>query len=119
VPSSPASLELPPPPAHLSEMMQRWWREVVDSYALEPHHLRQLECACDAFDRMSAARALLLAEGLTVRTEHGCKAHPAAAIERDCRSQFLMGLRDLDWDEPLPSPGAYRPPPAIRSNRRR
>jgi len=112
-------IELPPAPDHLSPAMQSWWSEVVEAYSLEPHHLRQLECACDAFDRMTAARELLLKEGLTVKTAHGSKAHPAAAIERDSRAAFMVALRELDLDCPEPSPGRYMPPPAIRSNRRR
>jgi P27 family predicted phage terminase small subunit len=111
---------LPEPPDHLSDSMRAWWRETVKAYALEPHHLKLLEAAADAWDRMAQARTTLLADGLTVATgDGGRKAHPCAAIERDARSQFMVALRELDLDEPLPSPGAYRPPPAIRSNRRR
>jgi P27 family predicted phage terminase small subunit len=111
--------ERPPPPAHLSESTQAWWRNVVEAYALEPHHLRQLECGCDAWDRMIQARALLLKEGLTTPTRDGVKSHPAVAIEKDSRKAFLEALRELDLDCPEPSPGPYQRPPAIRSNRRR
>jgi|SRR5262249_5611179 len=112
-------LELPAPPDHLSPQMKRWWTEVMEGYALESHHLRQLECACDAFDRMTAARELLLKEGLTVRTAHGSKAHPAAAIERDSRAAFMVALRELDLDCPQAPEFPYHRPPPIKSNRRR
>jgi phage terminase small subunit len=115
----PALADLPEPPAHLSEFMRSWWVEVVREYALEPHHLRLLEAACDAFDRMTAARTLLLKEGLTVSTRTGCKAHPAVVIERDSRAAFMVALRELDLDCPAPAAAPYMPPPAIRSNRRR
>jgi P27 family predicted phage terminase small subunit len=112
-------LELPPPPDHLSPAMQGWWRQVVAEYDLDPHHLKLLEAAADAWDRMAAARSVVAAQGLTVTTKHGVKKHPAVDIERDSRIAFSRILRELDLDEPVPSPAAYVPPPAIRSNRRR
>ena len=115
----PLPIELPASPDHLSPEMASWWRQTVADYDLEPHHLKLLEAACDAWDRMTQARATLLAEGLTVQGAHGPKTHPAVAVERDSRAAFARLVRELDLDEPVPSPGAYRPPPAIRSNRRR
>jgi P27 family predicted phage terminase small subunit len=112
-------LELPAPPDHLSEAMRAWWQQVVAEFDLDPHHLKLLEAAADAWDRMASARAAVIAEGLTVTTKHGVKKHPAVDIERDSRIAFSRILRELDLDEPVPSPGRYMPPPAIRSNRRR
>jgi phage terminase small subunit len=108
-------LPLPPAPPHQSAPMTKWWREVTEAYSLEPHHLHQLELAADSYDRATAARELLLEEGITVRTETGIKAHPAVAIERDSRSAFLAALRELDLDC---AAAPHRPPP-IKSNRRR
>jgi len=87
----------------------------MTDYALEPHHLRLLECACDCFDRMTTARTVLLAEGLTIKGRR----HPAVAIELESRIQFARLLRelDLDADPPKEQPG-WRPP-SLRSNRRR
>ena len=112
--------ELPPPPAHLSEAMQTWWRQVMHDYALEPHHLRLLEAACDAWDRMVEARETLREEGLTVETKQGgTKRHPCADIERDARLAFARLLRELDLDADAPPERPEWRPPAIRSNRRR
>jgi P27 family predicted phage terminase small subunit len=112
--------ELPEPPAHLSEAMQTWWRAVMADYALEPHHLRLLEGACDSWDRMAQARDTLREEGLTVETKDGGKKmHPAANIERDSRLAFARLLRELDLDCPPPQEAPGWRPPAIRSNRRR
>ena len=80
--------ELPPAPDHLSPAMQAWWQAVVRDYELDPHHLRLLEAAADAWDRMVQAHEVLRAEGLTVTTKHGTKKHPAADIERDSRLAF-------------------------------
>jgi hypothetical protein len=99
--------------------MQHWWRETVAAYELEPHHLLILESAADCWDRMTTARELLLAEGLISVSNSGTKAHPCINIERDSRIAFARLVRELDLDEPAPSPGRYMPPPALRSNRRR
>jgi P27 family predicted phage terminase small subunit len=99
--------------------MATWWRQVVEAYNLDPHHLHLLEAACDAWDRMVEARTVLRDEGLTVTTKHGTKKHPAADIERDSRLAFARLVRELDLDcEPPQEQRGWRPP-AIRSNRRR
>jgi P27 family predicted phage terminase small subunit len=113
------SIEAPPapPPPHLSEATKAWWTEVCGEYVLKSHHLRILECACDAWDRMTEAREALSREGLIGSTgAGGPKANPAAVIERDSRAAFLYALRELDLDSE-PKPGAKQPPP-IFSNRR-
>jgi len=116
---APVSLELPSAPTHLSEQMQRWWREVVEGFELDAHHLKILEAAADSWDRMVQARETLQREGLTVTTKHGTKKHPAADIERDNKALFARLIRELDLDEPTPPPARYVPPPSLRSNRRR
>jgi len=112
-------VELPAPPSHLSEATQNWWRDVVRDYDLEAHHLRLLEAAADAWDRMTTARTTLLAEGLTIDGPNGKKTHPCVNIERDARAAFTRTLRELDLDCAQPPAAPYMRPPAIRSNRRR
>jgi P27 family predicted phage terminase small subunit len=114
----PASLvKLPPPPAHLSEEMQAWWRAVVAEYEFERHHLLLLETACDAWDRLQEARDVLAREGLTIETSTGQKMHPAVIIERDSRTAFVRTVRELDLDMvPAADSQSFRPP-ALRSNR--
>jgi P27 family predicted phage terminase small subunit len=107
----------PPPPAHLSEATKAWWIEIAGEFILKSHHLKILECAADAWDRMTQARAILAAEGLAVSTsEDGQKLHPAFVAERDSRAAFLKAVRELDLDSE-PKPSDRRPPP-IYSNRR-
>jgi len=113
------SAELPPAPNHLSPAMQAWWQAVVRDYELDPHHLRLLEAACDAWDRMVQARETLAREGLTVTTKSGTKRHPCADIERDSRLAFARLLRELDLDADPPRETPAWRPPALRSNRRR
>jgi len=109
---------LPQPPAHLSVEAQSWWHEVVRDYALEPHHLRLLQAACEAWDRMSQARQALADHGaLTFTDERGTiRAHPAVAMERDARVAFARLVRELDLDAGAVSESPR--PPAIHSNRR-
>ena len=116
---SPVPVDLPPPPGHLSEAMQSWWRTIVEAYELDSHHLKLLEAAADAWDRMVQARTQLATDGLTVQGAHGPKTHPAVAVERDSRAAFARLVRELDLDEPVPPPARYMPPPSLRSNRRR
>lgn len=112
---------LPKPPDHLSETAAAWWRDVVQDYSLEPHHLHLLAAACGAMDRMAQARAELAAHGgLTFKDERGViKAHPAVAIERDARVAFARLVRELDLDAGGVASAASAPrPPALVSNRR-
>jgi phage terminase small subunit len=107
----------PRPPAYLSEPTRRWWRDVVRSYALEPHHIHLLNQASGCLDRIAEAKTLLARDGLTIEgREGGLRPHPAVAIERDNRILFSRLLRELDLDTE-PSTGSGRPPP-LRSNRR-
>jgi len=109
---------LPPPPEHLSPDAASWWIEVTRDYALEPHHLRLLQAAAEAWDRMQGARQALADHGgLTFTDDRGViRAHPAVAMERDARIAFARLVRELDLDG---GAIADRPrPPALTSNRR-
>lgn len=97
------------PPAHLSAEMQAWWRRAVRTWTFSSHHLKVLQAACEAWDRMTEARTLLKDQGLTVTDRFGQqKPHPAFAIERDSRTSFVRCVRELALaDEHLPD---SRPP---------
>ncbi|MCC8972160.1 P27 family phage terminase small subunit [Bradyrhizobium brasilense] len=108
----------PKAPGHLAEPTRAWWRSVVKEYALEQHHLRLLQAACEAWDRLQEARELLLRDGLTVEgREGGLRPHPCIAIERDSRIGFSRLIRELDLDSE-PASSTRSAPPALRSNRR-
>jgi P27 family predicted phage terminase small subunit len=93
-----------------------WWLSVVRDYSLEPHHLRLLQAACEAWDRCQQAREEVKANGLTFKDNAGnLKANPAVAIERDARTLFARLVRELDLDAEGPAERAR--PPALRSNR--
>ena len=87
-------------PGHLKPPTKAWFADCLANYQLEPHHVRLLQLAGEAWDRTQQARARLDAEGLTVTG----RAHPCIAIERDSRTAFARLIRELDLDveEPLP-----------------
>lgn len=109
---------LPKPPDHLSPEAAQWWRDTLTEYALEPHHLRLLQGACEAWDRMQQARKAIADHGgLTFTDERGTiRAHPAVAMERDARVALARLIRELDLDGGTPGEG--KRPPALQSNRR-
>lgn len=105
-------------PDHLSPATKKWWASVIADYVLEPHHVRLLTLAGEAFDRATQARELIARDGLTVTTESGgLKAHPAVGIERDSRLAFARLVRELDLDVEAPTAEPRRPP-SLRSIRR-
>ncbi|CAN7517096.1 P27 family phage terminase small subunit [Mesorhizobium caraganae] len=107
----------PNPPEHLSDQAKTWWRGVVQDYVLEPHHLRLLQLAAEAWDRAQQARAVIDKEGITTTDDRkNVRAHPAVGIEKDARTGFARLVRELDLDVELP-PNRSRPP-GLRSNRR-
>lgn len=75
-------------------------------YQLEPHHVRLLTLAAEAWDRTQEARQALDDNGLIFMDRHGSvKPRPEVAIERDSRIAFARLLRELDLDgEPAPAP---------------
>jgi len=113
-------------PKHLRLATRRWWVTVVQDYQLEPHHIRLLTLAGEAWDRCQQAREALVPRvtktvvdgktidvidgGLTFLDRFGQPhARPEVAIERDSRVAFARLLRELALDvEPPGEPG--RPP---------
>ncbi len=74
-------------------------RGVHAEFTLEPHHHRILVKTAEAWDRSEEAREILAKDGLTVVDRYGTpKAHPCVAIERDSRTAFFRGLRELALD---------------------
>ncbi len=106
------------PPAHLSDEAAAWWRDVLCDYDLEPHHVRLLQAAGEAWDRMQQARKALADHGgLTFLSSSGdIRAHPAVSMERDARVAFARLVRELDLDAGAPAERSR--PPSLISNRR-
>jgi phage terminase small subunit len=115
---APAAVPRQAPPEHLSPAMAEWWRDVLEAYDLDSHHLHLLEAACGAWDRMVQARGAVAEHGLTFTDKNGDpRTRPEVAIERDARIAFARLIRELDLDE-APPPEPRGRPPGLRSNRR-
>lgn len=85
-------------PAHLRPETRKWVRDIIADFDLESHHFRVLVKTAEAWDRSEQAREQLTG-GLTVLDRAGIpKAHPCVAIERDSRTAFFRGLRELALD---------------------
>lgn len=105
-------------PDHLQPATGQWWRSVQDDYLLEPHHVRLLTLAAEAWDRCQQARAVLDRDGLIYLDRFEApRARPEVAIERDSRIAFSRLIRELDLDVEPPA-GTRSAPPGLRSNRR-
>lgn len=99
------------PPRHLLAATRRWWLEVINTWALEAHHVKLLTLAAEAWDRCQQARALVDKEGLMTTTKAGGpRIHPAVRIEQDSRLAFARLIRELDLDVAPPREAA-RPSP--------
>jgi phage terminase small subunit len=97
----PVIVHAPPPPDHLSPTMQQFWTDETATFEFDDHHLKVLEAACGAWDRMTQARLALAEHGLTYRDDKGgIRPRPEIAIERDSRIAFARLVRDLGLDNP-------------------
>jgi P27 family predicted phage terminase small subunit len=90
---------LPRAPKHLQPATRRWFNDVVADFDLEPHDIRLLTLACEAWDRGQAAREIVDRDGMTFLDRFGQpKSRPEIAIERDSRIGFARLLRELALD---------------------
>jgi hypothetical protein len=109
----------PHAPANLRPETARWFRKVLADWSMEDHHIKLLVIASECWDRATAAREMLDAEGLTYCDRFGAPhARPECKIEHDAKIGFMRALRELDLDVEPPAAPAGRRPPALRSNRR-
>ncbi|XAT58455.1 hypothetical protein GN241_14450 [Rhodobacteraceae bacterium IMCC1335] len=91
------------PPVHLSPETAQWWASVMDEYALEPHHVRLLTLACEAYDSAQQAREVLQREGkIFIDRFDQPKPRPEVAIQRDSATGFARMLRGMDLDIAAP-----------------
>src|SRR5439155_9478920 len=97
-------------PGHLEPSTRRWFESVLADYDVEPHHVRLLQLACEAWDRGQAARRALAAAKEMVYSDRfgSVRPRPEIAIERDARLAFARLLRELALDVEVPAES--RPP---------
>jgi len=95
-------------PKHLSADSRKWFKTVIDTYELDPHHVHVLTLAAESLDRANEARKRIDEHGMVYQDKAGQpKARPEVIIERDCKDLFRRLLRELNLSE---EPAENRPP---------
>jgi P27 family predicted phage terminase small subunit len=99
-------------PSTLSKEAQRIWKLILTSYELDDEAgMLLLKSTLEAYDRAQAAKDVIDREGMQIIDRfQQVKPHPLLTTERDARSQFMAGMKQLNFDlEPLRD-GPGRPP---------
>ena len=90
-------------PKSLQKGGRALWRAITSDFDLAQHELAILSEACRTVDTCDALDALIRAEGVTVSSPQGVKAHPATVEARQQRialARLLTALRiPLDEDQ--------------------
>jgi phage terminase small subunit len=98
-------------PKHLRLETKAFWISTVKDYELEPHHIKLLTGACEAWDRASEAREAINKASAYFTNRHGeIKPHPGLSVERDSRSLFARLIRELNLTADDPTEGYTRVP---------
>src|SRR5712691_9402754 len=83
-------------PRHLRAATRQWAEGILDGYEFEPHHVKLLVLACQAWDQGERARARLARYGVTYRDRFGQpRIRPEVKVEHDARIAFARILREL------------------------
>jgi len=91
-------------PKHLSRAAKKLWRSIIDDYAItDDAGLKILQVSLEAYDRCQESREIISSTGLLLKNRFDQPVqNPLLSIERDSRSAFLTGLKNLNLDiEPL------------------
>jgi len=92
------------PPKHLRKTTQLWFKSVVSDYELEPHHLKLLTLAAEAWDQAQTAREVLDEQGQTFVDRFGQpKERPEVGILNAARIAVARLLRELALDAEPPA----------------
>jgi P27 family predicted phage terminase small subunit len=97
-------------PSHLKTITKKWFKQVLADYELEPHHIKVLTLACEAWERAQDCQAILSKEGLTYTDRFGSPhPRPEVKIKEQAEIIFARLLRELCLDVELPK-DIGRPP---------
>lgn len=100
----------PTPPSYLKKPTREWFAQVAADYQFEPHHLRILEMAAQAWDEFQLARTAVSKHGLTFVDRYGQpRERPEVGTARQARTSFARMIRELALDIE-PPPESPRPP---------
>ncbi len=86
-------------PCNLSDESKQFWKDVLNDFELESHHLKLLEAACRCWDRIVEAKQQAKADGAYFKDRYGQhKPHPALEVETKNRNLFMRLIRELGLD---------------------
>lgn len=94
-------------PSYLRLETRRWFATVASEYVLEEHHLKLLELAAAAWDRMQEAREAIDEKGAVfINRFDEPRPRPEVKIEKDAATAYARFLRELalDVDPPQEAP---------------
>jgi len=91
-------VKLTAPPKHLDEEEAALFRRLVAEFQIDDSaSISLLTTAMEAHMRMREAGITLAEEGTVIKNRFGARtAHPAVAIERDARNDFLRSMKTLN-----------------------
>ena len=96
------------PPDYLNTSTKEWFKQIASDFVLEPHHLKLLEMAGQAWDEFDIARAAVAEHGQTFVDRYGQpRERPEVGIARQARTSFARLVRELALDV---EPPESRPP---------
>jgi P27 family predicted phage terminase small subunit len=85
------------PPDHLRPATKAWWARIVADFTFEAHQLHGLQATAEAWDIKERACEALADSGLTYTDDKGSvRARPEVNIERDARTAYMRGMRELN-----------------------
>jgi phage terminase small subunit len=97
-------------PKHLRKPTRDWFDLSCQIFVMEPHHLKILLVACEAWDTGQRGNEALRLHGLVYTDRFGQPhARPEVAIVRDAMSTFMRAVRELRLDVGQPAEDE-RPP---------
>jgi hypothetical protein len=99
VPAAPQ--EAPDPPADLGDSGRALWDELLSSFEFDAQDVALVLEACRVKDRLEALDAVVRADGVTVESPQGVKAHPALVEARQQEitlTRIIASLRLPDED---------------------
>lgn len=93
-------ISIPAAPKHLSKEARALWKSVIRQWRIDDDAtLAILRVSLEAWDRAQSCRSRITEDGEVVKDRFGQdKPHPLLQHERDARSGFLGGMRQLGLD---------------------
>ena len=103
-------------PKHLGKHGADLYQRIVNEFGIDDSGgLQLLLACCEALDRLRQVQEVIAKDGVTVQDRFGqVRPHPLLTVERDCRTQIISSIKNLNLDlEPLQAighpPGVNKP----------